>query len=167
MICTESVSRCRRADEDDRCEDSPSDGVFGLELGSEVRSESTIGGCGDLDGLDECETCEEVREGGKDDREVRRLVMEPFEYAPPLLLRDETGIVVAMLNGQESRPAPRSLSATVIKLTNRASAYGIDGGGLVHDFGLFCAERNGGQRLGCVAPQDLRSLFLGLTLGFK
>lgn len=42
----------RGADNDECCDDTPLEGVFEFELGSDVRSVSIMGGLGDLDGLE-------------------------------------------------------------------------------------------------------------------
>lgn len=69
-------------DSDECCDETPVpvDGVFDLELGSEVRSVSETmppplvpGGMGDRDGLERCDICEAEREfGGSDDSDVFR-----------------------------------------------------------------------------------------------
>lgn len=57
-----------------------------LELGSEVRSVSAMGGCGDLDGREWKDICDGERDGGNEEREVRRWcgsetweLLAPFE----------------------------------------------------------------------------------------
>lgn len=41
-------------------------------LGSEVRSVSAMGGCGDLDGREWKDICDGERDGGNEESEVRR-----------------------------------------------------------------------------------------------
>lgn len=59
---------------DECCDDTPLEGVFEFELGSEVRSVSIMGGFGDRDGLECLDMAEGDREDGKDDNDVRRFV---------------------------------------------------------------------------------------------
>lgn len=66
----ESAFRRRGARIDECCDEGPIEGVLDLELGSEVRSVSAMGICGDLDGLELCDICDGEREM-KDDIEVR------------------------------------------------------------------------------------------------
>jgi len=72
----------RGAERDECCEDTPLDGVFEFELGSEFRSVSIIGGLGDLDGLECRLIAEGEREEGNEDSEVLR-----FAGALPLELQ--------------------------------------------------------------------------------
>jgi hypothetical protein len=72
----------RGAERDECCEDTPLDGVFEFELGSEFRSISIIGGLGDLDGLECRLIAEGEREEGNEDNEVLR-----FAGALPLELQ--------------------------------------------------------------------------------
>jgi hypothetical protein len=69
----------RGADKDECCEDTPLEGVFEFELGSEVRSVSIMGGLGDLDGLE----CRDITEGdledGNEDSDVLRCATLPLE----------------------------------------------------------------------------------------
>ncbi len=60
------------------------EGVFEweVELGSDVRSASTGGGCGDRDGRD---IWEGEREDGNDEREVLRLTALPAELLVPFV----------------------------------------------------------------------------------
>lgn len=68
------------AERDECSDDTPLEGVFEFELGSDVRSVSIMGGFGLLDGLDRLDMVEGDREEGKDDSEVRRLTpMLPSE----------------------------------------------------------------------------------------
>lgn len=56
------------------------EGVFDLELGSEMRSFSRPGSSGDLEGgCDVCDICDSGRDEGKEAREVLRLGNDPFE----------------------------------------------------------------------------------------
>lgn len=78
----------RGADSDECWEDTPLEGVFEFELGSEVRS--IMGGLGDLEGLEFLDMSEGEREDGKEDREVRRLLLAnglPFEVLEKVLER--------------------------------------------------------------------------------
>lgn len=56
------------------------DGVLDLELGSELRSVSITGGCGDRDGREVWDIWEGEREAGKDDREVLRFGQDPLVF---------------------------------------------------------------------------------------
>ena len=69
----------RGADKDECCEDSPLDGVFDLELGSEDLSASKPGGSGDREGRDVWDICEGDRDEGNEDKEVRRFGKLPLE----------------------------------------------------------------------------------------
>jgi hypothetical protein len=60
----------RGTEREECCEDMPLDGVFELELGSDVRSVSIIGGFGLLEGLEFRDIAEGDRDDGKDDKEV-------------------------------------------------------------------------------------------------
>lgn len=73
-------ARCG-ADRDECCEDEGSKEVD-LLLGSEIRSLSIIGGCGDRGGFD---ICDADLEEGKDDKEVRR---RPVLWLVLLCFRD-------------------------------------------------------------------------------
>lgn len=78
----------RGADSDECWEETPLEGVFEVELGSDVRS--IMGGLGDLDGLEFLDMAEGEREDGKEDREVRRLLLAnglPFEVLERVLER--------------------------------------------------------------------------------
>jgi len=61
----------RGADKDECCDDGPSDGVLDLALGSEVRSVSATGGCGDLACRELRDMSEAERDEGKDRSEAR------------------------------------------------------------------------------------------------
>jgi hypothetical protein len=62
------------AERDECCEDTPLEGAFEFELGSDVRSVFILGGgLGLRDGLEFLDMIEGEREEGKEDREVRRL----------------------------------------------------------------------------------------------
>lgn len=90
----------REAERDECCEDGPSEGVFDLELGSEVRSVSTRGGWGDLDGRDECDICDGERDEGKDESDVRRPEKDgnaPLDWELLVDVRDMKGSAVAMM----------------------------------------------------------------------
>lgn len=68
------------ADKDECCDDTPLEGVFEFELGSDVRSVSIMGGFGLLDGLECLDMVEGDREEGNDESEVRRFTpMLPLE----------------------------------------------------------------------------------------
>jgi hypothetical protein len=70
------------ADSEECRDDTPLEGVFEFELGSEVRLVSIMGGFGLLEGLECLDMVEGDREEGKDEREVRRLApMLPLELA--------------------------------------------------------------------------------------
>jgi hypothetical protein len=82
----------RGAERDECCEDTPLDGVFEVELGSEFRSVSIMGGLGDLDGLECRLIAEGEREEGNEDSEVLR-----FAGALPLELQvDMVSVVPAV-----------------------------------------------------------------------
>jgi hypothetical protein len=73
LFCGYKSSFVRRAaDRDECCEDGPMEEVLDLVLGSEVRSVSAMGGCGDLDGREWKDICDGERDGGNEERDVRR-----------------------------------------------------------------------------------------------
>jgi hypothetical protein len=62
--------------ESEECwDDTPLVGVFELELGSDVRSVSIIGGLGLLEGREFRDIVEGDRAGGNEEREVRRFAL--------------------------------------------------------------------------------------------
>lgn len=67
----------RGADSEECWEETPLEGVLELELGSEVRSVSIIGGLGLLEGR--LDIAEGEREEGKEDRDVLRLMPASLE----------------------------------------------------------------------------------------
>lgn len=73
---------------DECCDDMPVEGVFDFELGSEERSVSMIGGCGDREGREWLDIWEGDREAGKLESEVRRLAQGPFELDELLCVRE-------------------------------------------------------------------------------
>lgn len=99
-------SRRRGAEREECCEEGPRDGVLDLELGSDVRSVSTGGGWGDLEGRDEWDTCEGERDEGNEDSDVRRpgncgvgIEPEPLVCELLVVVRDMNGSAVAMMAG--------------------------------------------------------------------
>lgn len=74
---------------DECCEETPLEGVFEVELGSEVRSVSIMGGLGDLDGLRDIALGD--REEGNEDRDVLRAP------APALPLESPRASVVLLV----------------------------------------------------------------------
>lgn len=62
----------RAAERDECCEDGPMEEALDFMLGSEVRSVSAMGGCGDFDGREWKDICDGDRDGGNDESEVRR-----------------------------------------------------------------------------------------------
>lgn len=78
-----SAFTLRGADDRDECwDDGANDGVLDLELGSEVRSVSATGNCGDLAWREFWDICDGDRDDGNEEREARRLLLldkEPFD----------------------------------------------------------------------------------------
>lgn len=92
--CASGLYR-RGAESEECCDDRPVDGVLDFELGSDDRSVSMIGGCGDREGREWFDICEGDLEAGKLEREVRRLGQAPFEPDWELLgLRERNGSAV-------------------------------------------------------------------------
>lgn len=80
LLCASGLY-LRIADKDECCDETPLEGVFEFELGSDVWSVSIIGGLGLLEGR-EClaDIAEGERLEGNDDRDVLRLTpTEPLE----------------------------------------------------------------------------------------
>lgn len=70
-----------------------------LELGSEVRSVSAMGGWGDFEGREESDIWDGEREEGNEDSEVRRPGkdgVEPLIWEALVCVRDMYGSAVAM-----------------------------------------------------------------------
>lgn len=87
--CDPTLDRCN-ADSDECCDGGSNEEVFDLELGSDTRSESAIGGCGDLGGFD---ICDGDLEDGNEERDVRRGPggREPLCWPLLLWIRDMYG----------------------------------------------------------------------------
>ena len=77
------------------------EGVLDFELGLEERSASASGGCGDREGRELWDICEDDLEAAKDEREAR-LVLKVVEWFPAaandafVFARVSKGVVVAV-----------------------------------------------------------------------
>lgn len=80
----------RAAESDEWCDDDGSREALDLELGSEARSGSAMGGCGERACSD---ICEGDLEEGNEESDVRRLTggPEPFDWLPVLCMRAMCG----------------------------------------------------------------------------